>query len=646
MAEEEKKKRGRPKKIVTPPPEPLAEEQKTLLMVDKASTKPVTMEEVQINLNNLYKRMFSRVGASGYGFIYGNGFNGYNPFLQNQRLKEINYQPVDYSKEDIIDFLKTPQSSEEALRGAGWNLSSTNYLYYLITRLAADVPMYKYYKDPPLLKASEYKSKEFQAEDKFTDEWMREFNPQSTLKDVALEVKREGKASYLLRNGITTNSRGEKKVNFCTFQKLPSKYVKLTAIGSYGYIASFDMIVFMNPAFNVDQYPDFIRKIWEEMIENKVVQIDHYTQQRTVDVDALVRFTYEDDEGNTVKGLFEQTDKRYFYWVQLPQEICYTFASDNSHPWAVPDTAGLFLGLKELADYNSLAGLVASTPLTMILTGEIETVNDPNAGRDQTIMNPETIAAFQNQFNGQTSTSVESFFAPVKNMKLQSVNTSLSGLDIASNALKNFISSAGEGGVIVSNDKPSVAQVKGAQLVEEAKHDYVTRQFEKVLNMIVNKLLGCKYEWKYHLWGGIFTFENDLKRTKELFMSGASFLLPRVASAYDMTMRDVKAVGLYTDSLEVYSEFKTITQEQQNRTNEAENAGVTKKVGRPEISDEDIESDSTAASKDRGDDTADMRDYIAESVDNHKCIICGADTEDGQVLCEECLEKYGAEVEE
>ena len=101
MAEEEKKKRGRPKKIVTPPPEPLAEEQKTLLMVDKASTKPVTMEEVQINLNNLYKRMFSRAGASGYEFIYGNGFNGYNPFLQNQRLKEINYQPVDYSKEDI-----------------------------------------------------------------------------------------------------------------------------------------------------------------------------------------------------------------------------------------------------------------------------------------------------------------------------------------------------------------------------------------------------------------------------------------------------------------------------------------------------------------------------------------------------------------
>jgi len=36
---------------------------------------------------------------------------------------------------------------------------------------------------------------------------------------------------------------------------------------------------------------------------------------------------------------------------------------------------GLMLKLQELTDYGQLAGLIASTPLTAVLTGEIETIS-------------------------------------------------------------------------------------------------------------------------------------------------------------------------------------------------------------------------------------------------------------------------------
>jgi hypothetical protein len=79
------------------------------------------------------------------------------------------------------------------------------------------------------------------------------------------------------------------------------------------------------------------------------------------------------------------------------------------------------LGLQELTDYSTLAGLIASTPLTSILTGEAEMVDNPNPGEDQTVLAPETIAGFQNQFNSMTSTNTEALFVPFKNLKLQSL---------------------------------------------------------------------------------------------------------------------------------------------------------------------------------------------------------------------------------
>lgn len=62
-------------------------------------------------------------------------------------------------------------------------------------------------------------------------------------------------------------------------------------------------------------------------------------------------------------------------------------------------------------------------------------------------------------------------------------------------------------------------------------------------------------------------------------------------------------------------------------------------VGRKAIDDDDVENDNTAASKETGLDTADTRYSIAE----HKCLICGADVEDGHVICEDCADKYLAD---
>ena len=661
IKDEKKRPRGRPKK--NQEPEELVNEGREELKMT-AKPEPATLNQVKENLSGLYQRVYSftKRGMGDGWMDKMDSLSSYNPFLQNQRLKMISTMPGELTDEEIVNAMNAPQAYEQPLRAAGWDLANKQYLYYQILRLAADVPMYNYYKLPELLESDEYSKKKFLEEDAYVDEWLHVFNPKTTLKNVALETKREGKSTYLFRNSVYKDEKGNRHVNYATWQKMPSNYIKLTAIGEHGYIASFDMMLFMNPAFNTSQYPPFIRQIWEDLtVASDIIEINPYGQY-SVDVGRLVNFQYKNAEGKLTKGIFESRSERYLFWVQLPQDICFTFASDNSHPWAVPDTVGLFQNLKELSDYSTLAALIASTPLTAILTGEIEPISDPNPGQDQTIMNPQTVAGFQNEFNAKTSTNVEALFVPVKNLKLQSIPNQPSSSDLITNATQNFIAQSGEGGILVATEKPSVAQVKGAQALEASKQDYVTRQFEAILNMLVNKHLGCEYQWRIFLWGDIYGFSEEVKRDKELWQAGATFLLPKIASAYNMTVRDTKAASLYVDSMEVYSQLKTLTQETQLKEKEelakqnarlgaqtraastttkvsesSEQTEVKKSVGRPAKEASEVDNDNTAASKDGGLNEGGMR-YSA--IGSGHCIFCGADVEDNQIMCESCRETF------
>lgn len=664
IQENQKRQRGRPRKE---PPKQINEGATRLEMSVKTDIKkeekPITVDQVQTSLTKFYN---SLLGITGLGTGWEGGifnFNMYNPFLQNQRLKMLNTYPNEMDTETLTKIVGNPGGSEIALRGEGWSLSSSQFLYYKILRLAADIPMFKYYKIPELLKDDDYTKDSFVNEDIYVDEWLQHLDVVNTFKRMSLETKREGKPTYLLRNSVSKNTNGKREVNYVAFQKLPSDWVKLTGIGEHGYMASLNMMMFLNPSFSLDQYPSYIREIWDALMDTGAIYenpdylsgkpgVDKYK----VDINALKNFEYNYTDGftgitetlrgnitinriNNKKGL---KAVNYMYWVQLPQDVCFTICTDSSTAWAIPDTVGLFLGLRELTDYDTLAGLIQSTPLTALLTAEAETVANPNPGQNQTVLAAETVAGFQEKFNTSTSTNLEAFFAPLKNFKLLSLPNVPNSSDITSNATKNFVSRAGLSGLIPVTDKPSVAQIKGSQLIEEAACDFVTRQLESILNFIINNLIGCDHKWRVYLWGNIFTYDNEMKTAKELFISGATFALPKLASAYNMNLRDVKATQLYINSLDLYSNFQTVTQAQQNKTKNTTDDGgsvtVTEQrtgAGRPEIDISEVENDNTAASKESGLDTADMRDF--SSFDGH-CIICGA--ESNEPLCDDCKERY------
>lgn len=614
MEEKIIKKRGRPpKKDVSD--SVVSESSNTLLMAEKTK---LTIENVKKSLTNLFNSVLDSRQGINDGAIY----SGFSPFLQNSRLKTLNSLPNEVTPEELTQALKEPQNNELLLRSSSWSLSATQYLYYKILREAADIPLFKHYVVPPLLTEEGYSKLEFRREEQFVNDWVDKFDLVNTLKRTALEVKREGKATYILRQSITDKDK-ERIVNYVTWQKLPTEYTKLTAIGERGYIASFNLMIFLKPGFSPAQYPDFIQKIWSSLQQNKVVRVEK--GETIVDFNLLRKFTYMDDNRQYKKGEIEFRNKTYMYWVQLPQELCYTFCSDSSHPWVAPDTMGLFTALQELTDYSTLAGLVASTPLTAVITGQAETCPNSSPGQDQTILSPHTMMAFQNAFNGMSSGNVQAFFAPFKDLKLQSLPNIPNATDIKTKAVQNFVSTAGEGGIIAATDKPSVAMIKGAQYLTASAYDFVTRQFESVINFILQNLTGTKYKWTIKIWGDIFTFESKVKTIKELVMGGATFLLPKLASAFDLNMSQVKAIGTYVKANKLYDYFKTLG----STASETTEGQV---VGRPSLEDTEVENDNTAISKEAGNNVSETKDFAVQGV----CVFCGAEVEDDQYICEDC----------
>ena len=597
----EQKKLGRPKN-------PVAEDS----VVDEKSQERLDMEKKeQISIEDItaeWKKTFNKIAAldtMGSNITtVATKWNKLNPFLQNQRIKNLYSRAKEYSKVDISNFLSNPGNHERELRSLAWANSSSQQIYYNILRRSCDIPVYNYFIIPDLLEEGNYKKDDFKNEDRLVHNWLETFDIPVTFKNIALEVKREGKSSYLLRNKF--NGEGKNKTTaFCTLQKMPTDWIKITGKGQLGFTISFDMMYFLDIANSPADFGEFMIEAWNSMLQNGVVEEDPNTKKLALNLNKAqnFKFKYKDETYvSIIEGVKKGRQLNYMFWLRLPYDICYTFGSDNSHPWVAPDTMGLMLKLQELTDYGQLAGLIASTPLSAVLTGEIETISNPRAGKNESVYSPEVLQGYMTQFNQATSTNIEAWLWPAD------VNSS----DIISTATENFIESSGDGGLTITDTKPNVAQVTVAKQLAASQQKYVTNQFEQVINFILNHKLGLNYGWKVRIWGDIFNIDNEKKYLKEVVANGNMALLPKLMSAEGISMRDTKAMVDYIKSLDFYKDLTTYTQlkasELSLKADDKAAEEAAGQVGRPMIDDGNIENDATAASREQGTNTSDNRE--------------------------------------
>lgn len=593
---EEKKKRGRPPK------------KKTGIEVNE-NTPSIRMNQDQdVSIGDLQRRMrsiFGRMISNGVSYSkYRDAINREpldfgmflnNPFVQNQRIKRSN-SPVNLQdKRAIQQALTNPGENEDNLRSASMALYYNNYVYQSLLKLNRDIPQYFYYTIPERITPETLKSEKFIKQKRFVDEFLNKFNIPLTFKNVSLQASREGKASYVFRSSQDA-SKGV--VDFALLQKLPPEYVKYTGFGSESpLIVSYNFMCFLNPMYSVEQWPSWFGEIWNQLQENGIVNINKNGKNG-----------YEINPAKKLgKGwpdyMFESINGTYYLYVEMPQDLVYTFGSDFGDAFAIPDYAGLFADLSELEAYKILQSQTLLTNITNILTAEVPVEKDAVGGSDAAILSPEVIMGLEDDCSSSLSSNILPFFAPLENFKMHGVDHIPNATDIYLNSVRNVMSTAGASGLLNTNEKPSIAMIKGEQMLHESRTEYMTLQYTKFINLIINKYLKLDYDFKVVIWGGVYTWRDEVKVLKEMIQAGNIGMLPRLLSAYRMTLEDYALQYDYVKNFNLF-EFNT---QLIGKTGAGSTQSPDGKVGRPAMPIETIENDSTAASIEGGDNVSEVK---------------------------------------
>ena len=605
MAEEVvKKKRGRPPKQKTTEAENKNEKKEQIKMSqDTVISSNVTIGQIQSAWASTIQKYGGTVDHSTMKQAVNNAMLS-NPFIQNQRVKSINSTASNKDKKAIQTALQNPPNHEQELRDSSMQLYYNNFVYNNLMRLEREIPTYYSYITPQYVDKEEMKKDSFKKEMQFANKILETFNPKLALKTINMQVQLEGKCSYLVRKSYDY----PKKVDFFLLEKLLPNEIKITGIGSkQQYIVSFNMMIFLNPMYDVSQYPPYIGEIWEQMKENGLITENEKTHQ----------LQFNPQKPMQSEHILECVNNNYFYWVELNQDDCFTFGQDLATPMCFPQTIGLFLDLKELEDYRWLMGSLMSKGVTSILTGEVPLDKDAKAGSDGTIITPDLIQFYDSLFSKTVSANVMTYFAPFKNFDLHNIDSQPDNMDIVYNRLRDLVATSGNAALLSINDKPSIAMTKATQAIAASRANYLTLQFQQFLNNVINSQFDLKHQYKVTLWGDIFDVQGELKMAKELLQNGMTSMLPRVLSAFNQSIEDMKTINDYIEvsGVTIYArntENNNSTVHNTASTNE-EKIKSTNEVGRTTIEEIDIENDSTAASRDSGNNVSDIKEFKGEN---------------------------------
>lgn len=528
-----------------------------------------------------------------------------NPFVQNDRVKNISSKPDLISKDEIVKCLLSPNNSERELRQLSDALVWTAYPYFKLIKTTADILTYRHYIYPKYIDESDAKTTEFKREWQLAERINEAMKPSQIAHEATMMAMREGKAFYLLRRDI---DRSHLKVNYCFLQQLPQDWVKIVGYNNISkYSVAFNLMYFTKAGTDIYQYGDLFEPYMEDFYQ--VVNPTYETTKRGKT--KVVFSSIANNAKKLKKNAFGSPDiyyenGRWFYWVTLPADKIWTFEIDDSSRNVISPLAGLMLSMSQIAQYENLQLELLANPLVALLHGEIETYdNSQTQMEDQYKLSPsgrQFFEALWYQMMALNNTGGIGFYAaPLKNMKLEQLAEAPNATNISSEGYSYIMMKSGNGLLPLSTE-PRAGMVEYSSKIESQYGRCIYRTFENLMNFIYQDA-GLKREWRFHMFGNIFTEERDKETARKGMTLGILLdtlkydALNGHSLLDDMAISDaINASGILNKRIPLVTSY-TAKQTDSNLPPQAQ----IDEGGRPSAEMGDIESEGQESSFDAGD---------------------------------------------
>lgn len=473
------------------------------------------------------------------------------PQIQNSRVKAISSLPVDYTKEQIGEFLRQPYSHERELREVSEILRWTTFPYFKINKTEQDIPTDRYYFKPKYIEGEEAKTKEFQREAFLLDKLNKTIKPEKIVHQIRGEALLQGKAIYATRYQV---DKAHNIVNFAFLTALPIDWCYIIGRNNVsGWTVSFNMMYFLQPGATAEQYGDlFLPYVdgFKQMFREKEAPQYVYSSFRgnaKASVKAggkNVAFFPEnvDPEGPGNPRVFQQNGT-WAYYVSLPIDRVWVFEIDDTTPAIIPPFAGMMLTYAQQADFEEIQKTLYTNPLVKIFTGEIPYFTDDGTRAEDTYKLSEggrmLFQFYFSQLMAQNNTAGTAFFmAPVENIKSHDYAESANANDISTTFNQYAGSKVGLAALIPVDKDIKAAQVEAAMKIESRfATACIYPQFERLMNWIYLSL-NLKYEWEFKIFGTIFTEEKIRKDAESEIGRGDMSALFVIAALDGMSWLD------------------------------------------------------------------------------------------------------------
>jgi hypothetical protein len=532
----------------------------------------------------------------------------WNPFIQNARVKQIATKAKDFSRDSMEKMLKNPSENEEGLKSASWFFYNTITPMTKLYHMYADILTYRWWLIPEMGFYDGAVAKGWKKIYNDCADWIKRLKPKSIFREIVLDVIREGKVPYYLRE----DNDGKTII----LQKLPVDYIKIIGKTELGWCYAFNFMYFLKPGTSVEQFPPEFAEWYKEFV--CTVDCSNGKQVKVVG-DIPQDVTIEMSRG-----------KAYYYWKELPPSHAFMFGFDQTIPDILPPLMSMFLNSNDLVQYKMLEQELLSIPLRQILTATIPINQNNKTGSsvNDTAISPDLLTLYQAIIQASLPNSVAFVAAPFEKFDLFEFQHTMSRDSIVGEAVANFYKESGLGSLITTNDKPSIAAIKTQQWLESRFIDKIYNQFELFINSTISRYWKDSIKMVCHMAGNIFYDPDRLTSIEKDISTGNSNLYLEYLSFSEMDLTSVVA------SMDIVKESGAYEKMELPKTAQSEAAKVqaeiaekalvtptatapkvpkeknpndTNPVGRPTKAIEDVTSDGSEETKDRGANTGEAR---------------------------------------
>lgn len=461
---------------------------------------PYTQEEINYFMQFAQSYMDTSNMMGGFPFVY-------NPLMQNIFLKNINMNPVFKDRDSVEKMVQNPKDNEQALRRISQHLYNVQTPYKRLVHYFADMLTFDWYPIPMGVSKKEMAKDEFKKDLETVHKFFDKFNAKKEFSKILLGMLLEdGKFTYLRED-----------LDGFTLQEMPSDYCVIDAWSWMGYLYSFNLLYFQQVGVDMRGFAPEFRKYYRDAMDMQSNK-NYYPNIKP-----------------------ELRDGQWFYWQELSPENAWVFKFHNNMAGLVPPFVGLFVDAIELDSYKQLQKSKEILDSYKIIFGTIprhkDGTNKSGNSKDDFALDPITAASYSKNIKASLPEQVDFKAAPFENLQSFDFQNTNNKDSVVGNAMRNFYRSAGADQSMFNADKPNASTMKASTRIDSAFIERLYEQFETFCTYHVNRLTK-KYKFKIKFEGTIFDQED--RKTVALELAQNGIITPRLASANNMTLRDMQ----------------------------------------------------------------------------------------------------------